>query len=108
MVQIIDKILTDLGIECYYISTENIEPTGDYIKYNFRSSGEVYANNEEVRRQYIVYINYFIVKAQTIESKIETLNKELRKNNFLNRGEIITMKDSTGYYNTSLQFKFYK
>ena len=101
-------ILTDLGIECYYISNENITPEGDYIIYNFRSKGKKYGNNKETRREYTVYVNYYITKASTIENKIQTLLDTFRENKFLNNGNVITVKDDTGYYNTSITFKYYK
>ena len=65
MIDIIETVLGLLNIECYYISPEGIIPEGDYIIYNFKDKGEVYASNNVVKKEYTVYINYYIADRAT-------------------------------------------
>ena len=108
MIDLIETIFSELNIDCYYISKESIETTEDFVIYNIKDKGEVYADNNVVRKEYTVYLNYYIVDGTTLESKKEILNKKLREYRFYSRGTDLTHKESTGYYNTSLSFYYYK
>lgn len=108
MIDLLENIFNELSIECYHISKEERETYGDYIIYNFSSRDEKFSNNKVDKVRYTVYLNYYIVDGTTLEKKKTDLVKKLREYRILSRGTDNTYKESTGYYNTSLSFYYYK
>ena len=107
MIDLLENIFKDLSIECYYISKQEEETEGDYIIYNFSSRDIKFSSNKVDKVEYTIYINYYIADGTTLEKKKIDLVKKLREYKILSRGTDNTYHESTGYYNTSLSFKYY-
>ena len=107
MIDLLENIFKELSIECYYISKEEEETEGDYIRYNFSSRDIKFSSNKVDKVEYTIYLNYYIADGTTLEKKKIDLVKKLREYKILRRGTDNTYHESTGYYNTSLSFKYY-